>query len=117
MTLLADAPAGGAPLGGGNLWSLAITFLPIIVLFYLLMLRPQKQEQAKRAKMLEALKKNDRVVTVGGMYGVVTNVHPEADEVTLKVDETTNTKIRVQLSAISRVLGEENSSSTAPSTK
>jgi preprotein translocase subunit YajC len=51
------------------------------------------------------------------MYGVVTNVHREADEVTLKVDETTNTKIRVQFSAISRVLGEDDSSSSAPSTK
>jgi preprotein translocase subunit YajC len=116
MALLGQAPAGGPP-GSGNLWSLAITFLPIIVLFYFLMLRPQRQEQSKRAKMLEALKKNDRVVTAGGMYGVVTNVHREADEVTLKVDEATNTKIRVQLSAISRVLGEEDPSSTAPSTK
>jgi preprotein translocase subunit YajC len=118
MVLLAQgAPAGGAAGGSGGLWQLAITFLPILVLFYLLMLRPQRQEQAKRAKMLEALKKNDRVVTIGGMYGVVTNVHREADEVTLKVDEATNTKVRVQLSAITRVLGQEEPSSPASSTK
>jgi preprotein translocase subunit YajC len=116
-TLLGDAPAGGAPVGGGNPWSLIVTFLPILVLFYFLMWRPQRQEQSKRAKMLEVLKKNDRVVTVAGIYGVVTNVHREADEVTLKVDEATGTKIRVQLSAVSRVLGEEDPSSTASSTK
>jgi preprotein translocase subunit YajC len=62
--------------------------------------------------MLGALKKNDRVVTVGGMYGVVTNVHFEADEVTLKVDESNNTKIRVTLGSIARVLGEEKSGET-----
>ena len=60
-----------------------------------------------------AVKKNDRVVTVGGIYGVVTNVHREADEVTLKVDEATNTKLRVTLSSIGRVLGDEPSDEPA----
>ena len=112
MALLGQAPAGGPP-GSGNLWSLAITFLPIIVLFYFLMLRPQRQEQSKRAKMLEALKKNDRVVTAGGMYGVVTNVHREADQVTIKIDESTNAKIRVTMSAIARIVGDEPSGDAA----
>ena len=57
--------------------------------------------------MLEAVKKNDRVITAGGIYGVVTNVHREADEVTIKVDEATNTKLRLTLSSITRVLGDE----------
>ena len=57
--------------------------------------------------MLGALKKNDRVITAGGVYGVVTNVHREADEVTLKVDESSNVKLRVTLSSIARVLGDE----------
>ena len=62
--------------------------------------------------MLAAVKKNDRVITAGGIYGVVTNVNAEADEVTVKVDETTNTKLRVTLSSVSRVLGDEASSDT-----
>ena len=53
------------------------------------------------------MKKNDRVVTIGGIYGVVMNVHREADEVTLKVDETTNTKLRVTLSSIARIISGE----------
>ncbi len=53
------------------------------------------------------MKKNDRVVTIGGMYGVVMNVQKDADEVTLKIDETNNTKIRVTISSIARVLGGE----------
>ena len=57
--------------------------------------------------LLENLKKNDRVLTIGGIYGVVMNVQRDADEVTLKIDETTNTKIRVTFGAIARVLGDE----------
>jgi preprotein translocase subunit YajC len=65
--------------------------------------------------MLSNLKKNDRVVTVGGIYGVVSNVHREADEVTLKVDESTNTKLRVTMASIARVLATEDSSQDTPS--
>ena len=82
-------------------------FLIIGVLFWLLLIRPQRQEQAKRQAMLRAVKKNDRVVTAGGIYGVVTNVRPDADEVTVKVDETTNTKLRMTLSSVTRVVGDE----------
>ena len=63
--------------------------------------------------MLAAVKKNDRVITAGGIYGVVTNVHREADEVTVKVDEATNTKLRLTLSSITRVVGDEPSDETA----
>ena len=59
--------------------------------------------------MIEAIKKNDRVVTVGGIYGVVTNVRREADEVTIKVDESTNTKIRLTFSSITKVVTSDDS--------
>jgi preprotein translocase subunit YajC len=76
----------------------------------LLLIRPQRKEQAQRQSLLAAIKKNDRVVTIGGIYGVVTNMHREADEVTIKVDEATNTKLRLTLGSIARVLAEESSS-------
>lgn len=79
-------------------------WLPMGVIFWFLMIRPQQKERAKMKQMLAAVKKNDRVVTVGGIYGVVTNVHREADEVTIKVDEATNTKLRVTLGSVARVL-------------
>ena len=91
-----------------------LPFVAIGVLFYFLMIRPQRREQSRRQTMLDAVQKNDHVVTIGGVYGVVTNVHREADEVTLKVDEATNTKLRVTLSSIARVIREENTE--APST-
>jgi preprotein translocase subunit YajC len=106
-----DAPKAPAdPLGA---FQPLIVFVPIILLFYFLMIRPQRREQARRQAMLAEIKKNDRVLTAGGIYGVVTNVHREADEVTLKVDEATNTKLRVTLSSIARVVGDEPSDETA----
>lgn len=101
LILLAQQPPEGPGILGMLIPMLAIGFL-----FYFLLIVPQRKEQRKRQQMLGALKKNDRVITIGGIYGVVANVHREADEVTLKVDEATNTKIRVSLSAIARVLGE-----------
>ncbi len=76
----------------------------IIFVFYFLMLRPQKKEQMRRQSMLDAIQKNDRVVTIGGIYGVVMNVRREADEVVLKIDENSDTKIRVLVSAVARVI-------------
>lgn len=107
--LWAQAGDGGGGGGGGGLATLTfwMPFILIAVLFYFLLLRPQRQEQARRQAMLGAIKKNDRVLTIGGIYGVVTNVQRESDEVTIKVDESTNTKLRVTLSSIARVLGEQ----------
>ncbi len=99
------AQDGGGAFGG--IWGILTLWLPIIFIFWFLLIRPQRQEHAKRQRMLEAVKKNDRVITAGGIYGVVTNVHREADEVTIKVDEATNTKLRVTLGSIARVLGDD----------
>jgi preprotein translocase subunit YajC len=108
--LLAADPAAN-PSGPGGLMML-LPLAMIALVFWFLFLRPQKKEQQQRQAMIGNMKKNDRVVTVGGIYGVVTNVHREADEVTIKVDEATNTKLRVTLGAISRVIGDQPSPST-----
>lgn len=110
--IFAQAAGGsGAPAPAqnpqGSLISLALPFLMIGLVFYFLMIRPQKREQQTRTEMLSTLKKNDRVVTVGGIYGVVSSVQADADEVTLKIDENTNTKLRVTLSSIARIVGDE----------
>lgn len=55
------------------------------VVFYFLLYRPQKREQKLRAEMLNNLKKGDRVITTGGMYGMITAL--DAKKVTLKVAE------------------------------
>jgi preprotein translocase subunit YajC len=93
--------------------------LMVVMLLFLwfMTIRPQRQERARQQAMIAALKKNDRVVTASGIYGVVVNVDKESHhglgEVTLKVDEATNSKIRVQLGAIAQVFGDEPSGDTA----
>jgi preprotein translocase subunit YajC len=104
-----DAAAGGLPW-----WVSVLTlWLPIGVLFYFLLIAPQRKEQAKRRAALSALKKNDRVIAAGGIYGVVADVDREANRVTVKVDETTNTKLRVTLSSVIPVLQDEPSEDKA----
>ena len=105
-------PGGPAP-GGGNLLT---SMLPMIVVFaafwYFILYLPMKRERARQAALLAAIKKNDRVLTTSGIYGVVTNVSKESNEVTLRIDETTNAKLRVTLNSIAQVLGDEPSADT-----
>jgi preprotein translocase subunit YajC len=102
------AAPGGAGAGGGNP---LMSFLPMIVVFaafwYFILYLPMKRERARQAALLAAIKKNDRVLTTSGIYGVVTNVSKESNEVTLRIDETTNAKLRVTLNSVAQVLGDE----------
>ena len=80
--------------------------LIFIVMYFIIFRGPQKQKQ-QRKKMLQSLKKNDRVRTIGGIIGTVVDI--KGDEITLKVDESNNTKIKVVSSAIgSNVSKDEN---------
>lgn len=74
----------------------------IAVVFYFLLLRPQRREQANREAMLAALTKNDKVLTIGGIIGTVSNISADGQEVTLKVDD--NTRIKFARSSIQRVM-------------
>jgi preprotein translocase subunit YajC len=84
-------------------------FIVIGLLFYFIVLRPERRRQLELKKMIGSLKKNDRVVTVGGIHGTVANASQDSDEIILKVDEATNTKLRVSRTAIARVLAGESS--------
>jgi preprotein translocase subunit YajC len=97
-------PQGNEP---SPLIQLLFPVVAIIVLFYFMMIRPQRREQSRRQDMLSGVKKNDRIITIGGIHGVVTNVDREADKVTIRVDDSTNTKLQVTMSSISRIVGDE----------
>ena len=68
----------------------------LIILFYLLILRPQRKKQIEHQNMIKSLKKNDEVVTVGGIHGVIVNVKEKT--FVLRVDD--NTKIEVDKNSI-----------------
>jgi preprotein translocase subunit YajC len=92
------------PKGQGDTFTMLLPLLAIGVLFYFLMLRPQRRIEKERQALLSALKKNDKVVTNGGIIGIVAAVNEKQDEVTLKVDESSNVRLRVTKSSIARVL-------------
>ncbi len=95
---------------------LLLTYLPmllIVLVAWLLLYRPERERQRRQQDLLSALKKNDRVVTAAGIYGIVANVDRENDRVTLKVDEAANAKITVTLSSISKVLATSSDDSVA----
>lgn len=87
--------------------SMLLPIAGIMVLFYLLILRPQKSKEQKIRSLIDNLKETDRVITIGGIHGVVTNVQRETGVVTIRVDEATGSKIRVNTSAIARVVTDE----------
>ena len=96
--------AQGAAAQGNNLISMVTPIAMIMVLFYFLLLRPERQKQAQQRAMLDNIKKDDHVVTLSGIYGVVMNVQREADKVTLRVDENTGAKLQVTLGSIARIV-------------
>ena len=102
--LLAQAEEPAGP----GIASMLPGLIAIMVFFYFLILRPQKNKEQALRNMVANLKEKDRVVTIGGIHGVVTNVQRDRDEVTIRIDETTGTKLRVNTSAIARVVTEEN---------
>lgn len=80
-----------------------VPFVLIFIVFYFLLILPQQKRQKKLKAMLEALKKGDKVVTSGGIWGTVTNLGKET--VTLQISD--NTKIKVQRESISRLRADE----------
>jgi preprotein translocase subunit YajC len=96
-----EASATGSTGGSGaQLITMLVTFGLIIVVFYFLVIRPQNKKQKDAKKMLESLRKGDRVVTIGGLHGSVESV--KDNDVILKVDD--NVKLKYSKSAISQVL-------------
>ncbi len=76
-----------------------------IAVLYFFMFRSKNTEKKQRETMLSSMKKGDRVQTIGGILGTV--VEAREGDILLKVDESSNTKIRFARSAIHRVIGDE----------
>ena len=81
----------------------------MVVLFGILwfvMIRPQQTEQKRRQQMWDGLKVYDKVITVGGIHGVITQITPDEGTLVLRIDESANIKIRLEISCIAAVLSE-----------
>jgi len=101
LSLGADAAptdtSNQSPMGS----NLLLLFVPIALAFYFIILRPQKREQATKEKMLAALERGDRVVTIGGIHGTIAGVD-EAHK-TVTVDVGKGVRIEFSRAAISTV--------------
>jgi len=111
-----QGPSGAAPGGLEQfLSSPALPFLAIGVLAYFLFIRPESKRRAEFQRLLGNLKKNDLVVTAGGIYGTIVNISKDSDDVTLKIDDGNNVRIRVLRSAISRVVSDDSGDKSSAS--
>ncbi len=81
-------------------------FLPLILLFvvfYFLLIRPQQKQQKQRKEMISNLKKGDRVVTIGGIHGII----KEIDETNISLRVAENINLKMSRAAVDRVLQED----------
>lgn len=98
----AARPTSTSPFGGQ--WIILIPLLLIMVFMIWTSSSAQRKERKKRDAMLAALKRHDRVQTIGGLIGSVVEI--KDNEVVLKVDEANNVKMRFAKSAVQQVLTE-----------
>ena len=94
---MGQAPSGGS----GAVMTQLLFFAAIFAIFYFLLIRPQQKQKKEREAMLASVKKGDRVVTTGGLYGTVVSLGEHT--VTLKVADSV--KLDFDRSAVGRIVG------------
>lgn len=99
--IFAMAPQGGE--GGGGLISTLIMFGAIFLIFYFMIIRPQQKRSKERDKLLSNLEKGDKVVTNGGIHGIISGL----EEKTALLQVADNMKIKIERSAITTVLSKK----------
>lgn len=115
LGMLGQAAGAAGPSPADSLTSMLLMFGTLFVLFYFLILRPQKREQQRAEQMRNAIKKGDRVVTIGGIHGKVTAVDHTNNIVTVQVDR--NTKIDFSKQAIATVIPKEETGAASDENK
>ncbi|MFS8512254.1 MAG: preprotein translocase subunit YajC [Planifilum fulgidum] len=87
-------------------WAQLLPFILVLVVFWFLIIRPQQKRQKERNAMLQSLKKGDKVITIGGLHGTITDL--TEDRVTLKVSD--NTRLVFERTAVNAVIRPEDES-------
>lgn len=87
MFLYGQAAGGGQP----NMLTAFLPFIIIVVIFYFLIIMPARRKQKQHQNMIASLKGGERVVTSGGIYGIVTRVME--DRIEIRVDKNTNIQV------------------------
>jgi len=100
------APGGAAGQQGGGGFSGLFMMLVIFGIFYFILIRPQQKKMKEHKKMVEQLKKGDKIILSGGVYGTVVGVGAE----TLKVEIADGVKVKIARGSVGTVLTEEEAS-------
>jgi len=100
------APGGAAGQSAGSGFSGLFMMVIIFGIFYFILIRPQQKKVKEHKKMVEELKKGDKIVTSGGIYGMVEGVG--VNTLTVKIAE--GTKVKIARSSVATVLTEEEAS-------
>lgn len=98
--LLAMGQPQGEGGGGGDILGMLIPFAAIFLIFYFMIIRPQQKRSKERQSMIDAVKKGDKVVTNGGIHGVVAGI----DDKTVLLQVSDNVKLKLDRSAIGSVI-------------
>ncbi|HNW60604.1 MAG TPA: preprotein translocase subunit YajC [bacterium] len=104
LVLASAAPNAGASSSGGSSFGFFLPIILIMVIMYFLMFRPQAKKQKEMSRMIDALQKGDRIVTIGGIYGVVQGIKEKENIIVVKIAD--NVKIEIAKTAIARKLAE-----------
>ena len=99
-----------APQDTGSILTSLVPFLLIIVIFYFLILRPQQKKAKERTALLAGVKKGDKVMTAGGIYGTVEGLDDKDNSALIKIAE--GVKIKVDKTSISTIMGLESTPTT-----
>ncbi len=109
----AEAPAGGEGSFMQSLW------FPILIVcgVYLLLMMIPRNDQKKRKEQLDRLKKNDKVITAGGIFGTVASIKQDDPFLMLRVDESTNARMKILKTSISTVISNEEKNTESESSQ
>ncbi len=89
----------GAPPAGGNPMMQFLPLIAIVVVFYFFMIRPQMKKAKEQKKYIEALKKGDKILTIGGIYGKIVEVR---DDATIIMEIEDGSKMKISKNAVSQ---------------
>ena len=103
------APPTGAPAGGFGSNFFIFAMLALVGLMVFTTISAGRKEKKQRQELMSSLGKNDKVQTMGGLIGSI--VELKGDEVLLRVDEASNTRVRIAKSAVTKVLDRASTSS------
>ena len=96
-------PAEGGEEAGGFDWTIIIFLVLIFAVFYFLLIRPQRKRQKEQQQLMEELKRGDKVITAGGIYGVIESV--SEDSIIIKVESGATMRVAKSSVALKRDQG------------